>query len=67
MKQPTIYIMSNKRNGTLYVGVTSDLIKRVYEHKDDSTIGFTARNDGSASLSSTATMMDPAFLYVNKP
>jgi predicted GIY-YIG superfamily endonuclease len=43
MKQPAIYIMSNKRNGTLYVGVTSYLIKRVYEHKDDSTIGFTAR------------------------
>ena len=43
MKQPAIYIMSNKRNGTLYVGVTSDLIKRVYEHKDDSTTGFTAR------------------------
>lgn len=43
MKQPAIYIMSNKRNGTLYVGAKSDLIKRVYEHKDDSTIRFTAR------------------------
>lgn len=41
MKQPAIYIMANKRNGTLYVGVTSNLIQRVFQHKEGITKGFT--------------------------
>jgi putative endonuclease len=42
-KQPAVYILASKPNGTLYVGVTSDLCKRVWEHKNDVVPGFTQR------------------------
>ncbi len=45
MKKYYVYILSNKKNGTLYVGVTSDLIKRIYQHKDGSIEGFTKKYD----------------------
>ncbi len=43
MKQGYTYILFNKRNGTLYVGVTSDLVKRVWEHKQKFVEGFTKK------------------------
>jgi putative endonuclease len=42
-KQPAVYILSSKRNGTLYVGVTSDLVKRVWEHRNNLVEGFSKR------------------------
>ena len=44
MKEPTVYILASKRNGTLYVGVTSDLIQRIWQHKSDEIEGFTKKH-----------------------
>ena len=38
-----VYLLASGRNGTLYVGVTSDLVKRVFEHKNDLADGFTKK------------------------
>lgn len=42
-KQPAVYILASKRNGTLYTGVTSDLVKRMWEHRNNMVEGFTKR------------------------
>lgn len=42
-KQPAIYILASRRNGTLYIGVTSNLVKRIYEHKQGLVEGFTRK------------------------
>jgi len=42
-RQPAVYILASKRNGTLYTGVTSDLVKRVWQHKNNMADGFTRK------------------------
>jgi len=42
-RQYYVYLLASKRNGTLYLGVTSNLIKRVYEHKNNLVSGFTQK------------------------
>ena len=44
MKQTAVYIMANRRNGAVYTGVTSDLVKRVWQHREGLG-GFTTRYD----------------------
>jgi putative endonuclease len=43
MKQPCVYIVASRRNGTLYTGVTSNLPKRAFEHRDGLIKGFSAK------------------------
>jgi putative endonuclease len=43
VKQPAVYIMASKRNGTLYTGVTSHLIQRAWQHREGVADGFTKR------------------------
>jgi len=43
-KQPCVYILSSKPYGTLYIGVTSDLISRLHQHRSNGLPGFTARH-----------------------
>ena len=42
-KQPAVYILASKYNGTLYIGVTSNLIQRIWQHKNDLVHGFTEK------------------------
>ncbi|HNO75478.1 MAG TPA: GIY-YIG nuclease family protein [Nitrosomonas mobilis] len=42
-KQPAVYILASRYNGTLYIGVTSNLIQRIWQHKNDLVEGFTEK------------------------
>lgn len=43
--QPCVYIMASARNGTLYIGISSDLTARVWQHKDNVVDGFTKKHE----------------------
>jgi putative endonuclease len=43
MKTYYVYLLASQRNGTLYIGVTSDLVRRIYEHREGVVEGFTKR------------------------
>jgi putative endonuclease len=43
MKQPAVYILASKRNGTLYIGVTSNLASRIEAHRSNAVGGFTKK------------------------
>ena len=43
MKQPCIYILTNDNNSTLYIGVTSNLVQRIYQHKSKQVKGFSSK------------------------
>ncbi|TAH47438.1 MAG: GIY-YIG nuclease family protein [Gammaproteobacteria bacterium] len=44
MRQPCVYLLSSQRNGTLYVGVTSDLVQRAWQHRTDCVEGFSRQH-----------------------
>ncbi|UCB54540.1 MAG: GIY-YIG nuclease family protein [Thiotrichales bacterium] len=43
IKQPTVYILTNRREGTLYIGVTSNLSQRIWQHKNNLVSGFSSK------------------------
>jgi putative endonuclease len=43
MKQPCVYFLASRKNGTLYVGVTSNLVQRIWQHKNNLAAGFTKK------------------------
>jgi putative endonuclease len=60
VKQPAVYIVASERNGTIYTGMTSNLVQRIYQHREGTADGFTKRN-GCKSLvfyELHATMLD---------
>ena len=50
MKVPCVYILACKRNGTLYPGVTSNLVQRIWQHKNDLVEGRSAKRYGVHTL-----------------
>jgi predicted GIY-YIG superfamily endonuclease len=52
-KQPAVYILASRRNGTLYTGVTGDLVRRVWEHRSGLVEGFTKRYLSKYTITST--------------
>lgn len=54
-----VYILASKKHGTLYIGVTNDLVRRVYEHKTRAVPGFTTKYGVDKLVSRSTTILQP--------
>lgn len=67
MKAPAVYILASQRNGTLYIGVTSNLIQRIWQHREGVVEGFTQQYGVKRWSGMNSTKPWKARLLVKKP
>jgi putative endonuclease len=60
-KRPCVYILASRRNGTLYIGVTSDLVLRIWQHRSNAVAGFVQDYGAPAFAGATNTIFTGSF------